>query len=105
IMPCYNTETYLREAIESLLGQRFKDFELIIINDGSTDDTSGILHDFQDSRVRIFSFDENEGNYAARNKGLMEARGMYVAMADADDISLPERLQVQFEYLENHSEV
>ena len=107
IMPVYNGEKYLREAIESILTQTFRDFEYIIVDDGSTDGTGAILAHYQkmDRRIRVACNPENEGQPAALNKGCRLAKGKYIARMDADDVSLPERLERQVKYLEAHPEI
>jgi len=107
VMPAYNSEKYLAEAIESILNQTFKNFEFIIINDGSTDKTLKILKKYakKDRRIRIINHIKNLGIVKTRNDGLKEAQGEYIAIMDSDDISLPERLQIQYEYLKNNKEV
>ena len=97
IMSVYNGERYLWEAVESILGQTFTDFEFIIIDDGSTDQTAKILRAIGDERVRIFFNEKNIGLAGSLNRGLGLARGEYVARMDADDISLPARLEKQVE--------
>jgi glycosyltransferase involved in cell wall biosynthesis len=101
-MSAYNCERYLREAVESILGQTFTDFEFIIIDDGSTDKTAKILRAIDDERVRILENENNMGVADSRNRGLSLARGEYVAIMDADDISLPDRLEKEVEFLDNH---
>lgn len=103
IMPVYNGEKYLKKAIEGILSQTFKDFELIIINDGSNDKTLEIIKSYADSRIRLIS-QENKGIIYSLNRGIAESRGKYIARMDADDISLPERLEKQREFLENNPE-
>ena len=103
LMGVYNCEKYLREAIDSILNQTFSDFEFIIIDDGSTDNSSYILKSFNDPRVTLFK-QNNSGCYKALNLGLKHAKGKYIAILDSDDISHRERLKNQFEYLENHKE-
>jgi glycosyltransferase involved in cell wall biosynthesis len=106
IMPVYNYEKYVEEAIESILDQTFRDFEFIIINDGSTDGTATILARYQqmDSRIQVYR-QEHQGIAAARNKGYSFAKGKYVAEMDADDVSFPSRLATEVEYLEKHPEI
>lgn len=103
VMPAYNAAAYLKEAIASILQQTFRDFELIIVNDGSTDETPFILDDYArcDSRIKTLH-QKNQGMIAALNRGCRLARGKYIARMDADDISLPSRLETQLEYLERH---
>ncbi|UCS93963.1 glycosyltransferase [Echinicola marina] len=105
IMPCYNAGQYISKAIKSILTQSLGDFELLVIDDGSTDHTENLVRNISDIRIRYHRFEENRGNYVARNYGLDLAKGKYIAMADADDVSLPKRLQTQSDYLEANSEV
>ncbi len=107
VLPAFNTEKYVGEAVESILSQTFTDFELIVIDDGSGDRTAEILRGYAraDARLRILSNGNNRGIPKTRNIGIKAARGRYIAWQDADDISLPERLQKQFDYMEKHSEV
>lgn len=106
LMPVYNGEKYLSEAIDSILNQTFADFELIIINDGSTDGTLEILRKYTQQNKRIVLHNQtNQGLIAALNKGIKLARGKYIARMDADDISFPERLALQVGFLENHPEI
>ncbi len=103
IMPVYNTrQEWLDTAIGSILGQTFKDFELIIIDDGSDETTQRQLSGYKDSRIVYLRLEENMKAAIARNEGLKIARGQYIAFMDSDDISLPERLEKQVEYMESH---
>lgn len=104
-MPAYNAEKYLREAIDSILAQTFTDFELIIINDGSTDFTKDIILSYTDQRIRYIENEQNSGICVTLNKGLDAARGRYIARMDSDDISLPRRLEVQVQYMDSHPEI
>jgi len=104
-MPTYNGEKFLRPAIESILNQTLVDFELIIIDDASTDSTPRLLAEFKDDRLRLFTNDCNLGIAGATNKGLAVARGQYVALQDHDDVSLPHRLQTQVDYLAAHPKI
>lgn len=99
IMPVYNGEAYLAEAIKSVLNQTFQDFELLLINDGSTDNSLKIIQNFNDSRLRVVSNESNWGLVRTRNRGLSEAKGQYLAMLDCDDIALPDRLHRQVHFL------
>ena len=98
LMPGYNAGRYIREAIESALAQTFTDFELLIINDGSTDDTLAIIQSFSDPRIRLISR-ENRGLIASLNEGIHAARAPLIARHDADDIMLPQRLEMQHAYI------
>ena len=99
LMPVYNAEKFLKEAIDSILNQSFKDFEFLIINDGSTDRSKKIILSYQDPRIRFFENKKNLGVAKTLNRGLRLAKGKYVARMDADDISLPNRLELQFRTL------
>lgn len=101
ILPAYNAAAHLGKAIDSILDQTFPDFELIIINDGSTDSTSELLVKYQDPRIKVIT-QENLGLPKALNHGLAIARGIYIARQDADDISLPNRLEKQVQFLEKN---
>jgi len=106
VMPAYNAAVYLDEAVTSILNQTFRDFEFIIINDGSNDDTASILDKYEksDSRIRVYH-QENQGMIAALNRGCRLARGKYIARMDADDVSFPARLEKQLEYIERHPKI
>ena len=103
VLPVYNCPEYIHDAIESILQQTFVDFELIVIDDGSTDNTADIIETFTDPRIRFYS-QKNQGLAATLNRGLELSRGNYIARQDQDDISLPERFAKQVEYLESHLE-
>lgn len=105
IMPVYNVEEYLKEAIDSIIGQTLEDFEFIIVDDASTDRSMTIIQSYTDKRIKVIHNKNNKGNYASRNIGLEEARGKYIAVMDADDRALPERLLTQYSYMEQHSEI
>lgn len=105
VMPAYNAEKYLREAIDSILAQTFTDFEFIIINDGSTDSTKGIIQSYDDPRIVYLENEKNSGICVTLNKGLDAARGRYIARMDADDISLPHRLSTQYTWMESHPDI
>lgn len=104
IMPVYNGEAFLSEAIDSVLSQTYKNFELIIINDGSTDKSEKIIKSYSDPRI-VFISQKNKGLSRACNKGIGIAKGKYVARQDDDDISLPHRLEKQVWYLEANTNV
>ncbi|MFD0750594.1 glycosyltransferase [Mucilaginibacter calamicampi] len=99
LMPAYNAGCYIAEAIRSVLAQTYADFELVIVNDGSTDDTLNIINSFNDPRIRVIN-QNNLGVAAALNNGLKNARSPYIARFDADDICYPERLEKQLSFLE-----
>jgi glycosyltransferase involved in cell wall biosynthesis len=101
----YNGERYLREAIDSILVQSFTDFELLMMNDGSTDKTVEIIKSYSDSRIRLITNEENLKLPDNLNKGIQLAQGKYIARMDADDISLPQRLQRQVDFMERNPEI
>lgn len=105
-MPAFNAAEFLDEAVSSILDQTFRDFELIIVDDGSTDDTARILQKYAkgDGRVRVYR-QENEGMIAALNCGCWMAHGQFIARMDADDISLPHRIERQLAFLKGHPEI
>ncbi|MFN6567621.1 glycosyltransferase family 2 protein [Dendronalium sp. ChiSLP03b] len=105
LMPVYNGERYLREAIDSILAQTFPDFEFLIINDGSTDNTREIICSYDEPRIRLIDNDYNLGLTRSLNKGLKLAEGEFIARQDADDVSEPERLAKQVTFLKTHPEV
>ncbi len=105
LMSVFNGEKYLNEAIDSILGQTFKDFEFLIVNDGSTDKTAEILESSNDPRIKIINNEKNIGISKSRNKGLKIAKGKYIAVMDADDISLPLRLEKEVGFLEQNKNI
>lgn len=105
LMPVFKTAPYLQEAMDSILGQTFLDFELIVLNDCSPDNAEGILDTYDDPRIVRYKGEKNVGLSNVLNVGLEMARGKYIARMDSDDISLPQRLQIQVDYLEKHPEI
>ena len=105
IMPVYNGERYVREAMESILSQTFTDFEFIIVDDGSTDGTPNILKSYDDPRIIRLHHETNEGIVYSLNQALEIVRGEFIARQDADDISMPERLEQQVSVLCERPEV
>jgi glycosyltransferase involved in cell wall biosynthesis/SAM-dependent methyltransferase len=105
LLPVHNGEPYLAAAVESILAQSFADFELLVIDDGSTDRSCEIVRAYADPRIRLLRNPGNLRLIATLNRGLQEARGEYVARMDADDVSLPGRLAAQVAYLDAHPEV
>ena len=103
IIPVYNGEKYIREAVDSALNQTYKDFEIIVIDDGSKDNTPNILENY-DNKIRWKS-QKNKGQAFAINEGINMAKGKYIAYLDADDVCLPERFENQVKYLDEHSNV
>ncbi|MBA4388122.1 MAG: hypothetical protein C0404_09085 [Verrucomicrobia bacterium] len=100
IMPMHNNRAYVRTAVESMLNQSFGDFEFIIVDDASTDDSASIVRSFADSRIRLVTNSENRGVAASLNIGIDSAKGEYLARMDADDVSMPDRLFRQVAFLD-----
>ena len=98
LMPVYNGEKYVADAIDSILAQTFRDFEFLIVNDGSKDKTEEIIRSYSDPRIRLLN-KENGGVSCALNHGLEHAKGKYIARFDADDICYPQRLQEQYDFM------
>jgi glycosyltransferase involved in cell wall biosynthesis len=105
VMPTYNKGPWLQQAIDSVLGQTFTDWELIIVDDGSTDDTADVLARCSDPRITIRVLAENMGRARARNVALELARGRYIAICDSDDISAPTRFEEHVAFLDAHPEI
>jgi glycosyltransferase involved in cell wall biosynthesis len=105
LLPVYNGERYLRETIESILAQTYRDFELLIVDDGSTDSSLELITSFVDDRIKVLRNPERLKLSGGLNRGMKEARGKYIARMDADDIALPKRLEKQFVYMERHPDV
>lgn len=104
VMPVYNGEKYLKEAIDCVLNQTFKDFELIIIDDGSKDGSAAIIENYKDERIRFLKNDKNRGISYTRNRGLDEARGEFLAWMDCDDLISPNRFELQLDFLNKHTQ-
>lgn len=104
IMPAYNAERYIKESIQSVMGQSYSHWELIIVNDGSTDDTLKIIECFQDDRIIALS-QPNQGVSYARNRALEMASGKYITFLDADDTLTKESLKIRVEHFQQHPEV
>ncbi|WP_319468923.1 glycosyltransferase [uncultured Pseudodesulfovibrio sp.] len=107
LLPVFNGQAHIRDSILSVRNQHLMDFEIIVINDGSTDDTTQIIESIarEDSRIRILHNPRNLGLAASLNAGLAEAKGKYIARQDADDLSMPNRFEHQIAYLESHPEI
>jgi len=105
LLPVYNGERYLREAVESILTQTLKAWELLIVDDGSTDGTEAICRSFTDPRVRVHRYEQNAGVISALNAGIDLISTKYVARMDADDVSLPDRLARQVGFLESRPDI
>lgn len=105
LMPVYNAEKYLSEAIESILNQTFTRFEFLIINDGSTDNSEKIIRKYNDPRIKYIRNEKNIQLISTLNKGIRLAKGKYIIRMDADDISVKNRIEKQVAYMEKHPEV
>ncbi len=105
LMPVYNAGRYLGPAIESILQQTFRDFELLIVNDASTDGCEEILRSFSDNRIRVLENKNNLGLANSLNRGLQVAAGEFIARQDADDLSHPKRLESQVQFLRAHPDI
>lgn len=102
LLPAYNCSRYIGQTIDSLLNQTFTNFELLIINDGSSDNTEQVIQSYSDPRINYLKNDSNKGLVYTLNRGIQEAKGNYIARMDADDIALPTRLQLQKQWLDEH---
>jgi glycosyltransferase involved in cell wall biosynthesis len=105
VMTVFNGEQYVAEAVESILAQTYRDFELIVVDNFSTDRTYEILTSYKDPRMTVIRNPANLGQTRALNVGVRAARGRYIARMDADDVAFPERLAVQYAFLEKHPEI
>lgn len=105
IMPVYNMALYIKDAIDSILQQSFRNLELIVVDDASTDDCAKLVTTYSDFRIRLIRNEKNTGNYPSRNKGLKVAKGKYICVMDADDVADPERIRIQFDYMESNPDV
>ncbi|MGA2819808.1 MAG: glycosyltransferase [Anaerolineales bacterium] len=105
VMPVYNGERFLGQAIESILGQTYSNFELFIVDDASTDGSVDIIRSYQDARIRLIQNASNRGPAYSRNIALNQGRGQYAASLDADDVACLTRLQMEASYLDEHPDV
>ncbi|SOB91159.1 glycosyl transferase family 2 [Ureibacillus xyleni] len=105
VMPAYNRAKYIEAAIDSVLMQTYKDFELIIVDDGSTDQTVDIIQNYSDPRIRLIKHETNKGVAATRNTGYRNALGEFIVIADSDDINLPTKFEEQVNYLDLHQDI
>ncbi len=105
IMPAYNGEKFIGKAIDSILCQTYTDLELLIIDDCSTDHTLEIIKSYDDKRIRIFTNTVNRGIAYSTNLGLRQSKGEYIALLDDDDIAVKDRLEIQVQYLEKHTNI
>lgn len=104
IMSTYNEEKYIETSLKSLLNQTFEDFEIIIVDDASTDSTRKLIQGLEDERIHLICNEENQGLTKNLNKALKYAKGKYIARMDGDDIALPKRFEKQYKYMEKHSD-
>lgn len=102
IMPAYNSGATLGESIQSVVSQSFTDWELLVIDDCSIEELQPIVEGFHDSRIHYIRLSENSGVAAARNRGIQEAKGRYIAFLDSDDLWLPEKLEKQLQFMEKN---
>lgn len=105
VMPAYNAEKYIFPAIKSVLDQTYRNLELVIVNDGSTDTTDKIVRKIKDERIRYFRLEKNMGRGYARNFSIAQCKGKYIAVCDADDINIPQRIALQVDFLEKHEAI
>ena len=105
VIPVYNRERYLAEAIDSVLAQTLTDFELLVVDDGSSDRSLEVAESYRDPRIRVVRHERNRGMSAARNTGIAEARGRYLAFLDSDDMAYPNRLALQAAFLDRHPDI
>ena len=101
ITACYNSENYISETINSVLNQTYQNWELLIVDDCSTDNTKSLIKKFQktEKRIKLFQLNENCGAAVARNKAIKEAKGTFIAFLDSDDMWLPKKLELQLEFM------
>lgn len=104
VIPCYNVAAFIEGSIKSVLAQTFRSYEIICVNDGSTDNTSDLIRQFRDPRIRLIE-QKNRGLAGARNTGINASRGIYVALLDADDLWHPSKLEKHFKHLQLNPEV
>lgn len=105
LTPTYNTEKFIKETIQSVLNQTYQNWELILVDDASTDQTVSIIEEFaqKENRIKLFRLEKNSGNGFARNVALEKATGKYISYLDADDLWFPEKLEKQIQFLKNHN--
>lgn len=105
ITPCFNSEKYISQSIQSVLNQTYKNWELLIVDDCSSDTTFSIISDFtkKDSRIKVFKLDKNSGAGVARNFAIHKSQGNYIAFLDADDLWKPKKLETQLHFMQTHN--
>jgi glycosyltransferase involved in cell wall biosynthesis len=99
VLPVFNGEKYLKESLDSVIAQSYQNWELVIINDGSTDGTENLILNYKDERIKYFPNDGNKGIIFSLNRGLRESKGEYIARLDSDDIALPFRIEKQVDFM------
>jgi glycosyltransferase involved in cell wall biosynthesis len=104
VLPVYNGEKYLAESLDSVFAQTYQNWELVIINDGSSDGTEKLIFKYQDKRIKYLPNDGNKGIIFSLNRGIEESKGIYIARLDADDIALPDRIEKQVKFLSENAE-
>ena len=105
LVPVYNSQNFLRDTINSILSQTFEDFELILLNDASTDESEKVIESFNDSRIKYYKNEHNLGISGTRNRLFELAKGEYWAIMDNDDISMPKRFEKQVAFLDKNPDV
>lgn len=105
LMPVYNVEDYIIESLSSIINQTYRNLEILVINDASIDRTLEKVQSFNDERIRIINNEQNKGIPYTRNVGLKEAHGKYIALMDSDDISYPERIEKQVQFMESNLDI
>lgn len=105
IMPSWNTGKFISESIKSVIAQTYENWELLIVDDCSTDDTDDVVNSFNDTRIRYFKNDKNIGAALTRNKAIREARGDWIAFLDSDDLWSPEKLEKQIKFMNDNGYV
>lgn len=102
IMPSWNTDSFIAETIQSVINQTYTDWELIIVDDCSTDNTDKVIDSFKDERIKLFHNERNSGAAVSRNKAMREARGEWIAFLDSDDLWMPEKLEHQIKFMQKN---
>src|SRR5690606_6008348 len=105
LIPFYNSQAYLKAAIDSVLRQTFADLELLLVDDASTDASRAIVQDYDDPRLRLICNDKNRGVVYSRNRGLEEAKAPIIALLDADDVAMLDRIASQHAYMKSHPQL
>ncbi len=105
IIPNYNNENYIGEAIESILNQTHKNLELVVVDDCSSDNSINVIKGYKDNRIIFLQNDSNSGSSFSRNRGIKTAKGKYIACMDSDDIALPKRLEKQIDFMEKNPDI